>query len=125
MKGVLLHLGLAAILVMCTGLFEKSARSPILRSLLGFSGVLSESLKMVWAAKIAKWSNHPTLSFEWPLGSRLWCLTVIYHFPIGILGQVWYLIVSIHDLCTLTYFHMKFEFNWPSRFRGRSLLVFF
>ena len=25
------------------------------------------------------------------------------HFPIGILGQVWYLIVSIPDLCTLTY----------------------
>ena len=24
-------------------------------------------------------------------------------FPIGILGQVWYLIVSISDLCTLTY----------------------
>ena len=27
----------------------------------------------------------------------------VYHFPIGILGQVWYLIVSIPDLCTLTY----------------------
>ena len=26
------------------------------------------------------------------------------HFPIGVLGQVWYLIVSISDLCTLTYF---------------------
>ena len=26
------------------------------------------------------------------------------HFPIGILGQVWYLIVSIPDLCTLNYF---------------------
>ena len=26
-------------------------------------------------------------------------------FPIGILGQVWYLIVSIPDLCTLTYFN--------------------
>ena len=25
-----------------------------------------------------------------------------YHFPIGILGQVWYLIASIPDLCTLT-----------------------
>ena len=25
---------------------------------------------------------------------------------IGILGQVWYLIVSIPDLCTLTYFNM-------------------
>ena len=25
-------------------------------------------------------------------------------FPIGILGRVWYLIVSIPDLCNLTYF---------------------
>ena len=29
----------------------------------------------------------------------------IKHFPIGILGQVWYLIVLIPDLCTLTYFY--------------------
>ena len=29
----------------------------------------------------------------------------VCHFPIGILGQVWYLIVSIPDLCTLTYFY--------------------
>ena len=27
-------------------------------------------------------------------------------FPIWILGQVWYLIVSIPDLCTLTYFYI-------------------
>ena len=27
----------------------------------------------------------------------------VCHFPIGILGQVWYLIVSIPYLCTLTY----------------------
>ena len=39
----------------------------------------------------------------WPLGSRLWCLLGVCHFPIGILGQVWYLIVSIPDLCTLNY----------------------
>ena len=39
----------------------------------------------------------------WPLGSRLWCLLWVCHFPIGILGQVWYLIVLIPDLCTITY----------------------
>ena len=39
----------------------------------------------------------------WPLGSRLWCLLWVCHFPIGILGRVWYLIVSIPDLCNLTY----------------------
>ena len=33
-------------------------------------------------------------------GVQLW----VCHFPIGILGQVWYLIVSIPDLCTRTYF---------------------
>ena len=30
---------------------------------------------------------------------------VCCEFAIGILGQVWYLIVSIPDLCTLTYSH--------------------
>ena len=29
------------------------------------------------------------------------------HFPIGILGQVWYLIVSIPDLCPLSYFYQE------------------
>ena len=45
----------------------------------------------------------------WPLGSRLWCLLWVCHFPIGILGQVWYLIVSILDLCTITYFWKYFK----------------
>ena len=45
----------------------------------------------------------------WPLSSRLWCLLWVCHFPIDILGQVWYLIVSIPDLCTLTYFVHKFQ----------------
>ena len=40
----------------------------------------------------------------WPLGSRLWCLLWVNRFPIGVLGWVWCLIVSIPDLCTLTYF---------------------
>ena len=46
----------------------------------------------------------------WPLGSRLWCLLWVCHFPIGILGQVWYLIVSIPDLCNLTYFYVVLWF---------------
>ena len=51
----------------------------------------------------------------WPLGSRLWCLLWVCHFPIGILGQVWYLIVSIPDLCTLTYIviiRVAVPFKW-------------
>ena len=45
----------------------------------------------------------------WPLGSRLCCLLWVCHFPIGILGQVWYLIVSFPDLCNLTYFTVPAE----------------
>ena len=57
----------------------------------------------------------------WPLGSRLWCLLWVCHFPIGILGQVWYLIVSIPDLCNLTYFYNSetpiicYKYNKPIR----------
>ena len=39
-------------------------------------------------------------------------LLFVCHFPTGILGQVWYLIVSIPDLCTLTYFNiLAFQLN--------------
>ena len=31
------------------------------------------------------------------------CELLFFYFPIGILGQMWYLIVSIPDLCTLNY----------------------
>ena len=44
------------------------------------------------------WEKADLLALVW--GVQLW----VCHFPIGILGQVWYLIVSIPDLCTLTYF---------------------
>ena len=37
-------------------------------------------------------------------------IPAIVNFPIGILGQVWYLIVSIPDLCTITYFHVHSSF---------------
>ena len=58
----------------------------------------------------------------WPLGSRLWCLLWVCHFPIGILGQVRYLIVSIPDLCTLTYFKPSSKiFYWP--FKGAISFV--
>ena len=39
----------------------------------------------------------------------LWCLTVSFHFPIGILGQVWYLILSIPDLCIVTLISLTCE----------------
>ena len=45
------------------------------------------------------------------VGLTAWLLFVPFYcvfvtFPCGILGQVWYLIVSIPDLCRLSYFHM-------------------
>ena len=44
-----------------------------------------------------------------PAGKGLssWLSFVVSNCPIGILGQVWYLIVSIPDLCTLSYFDDK------------------
>ena len=51
----------------------------------------------------ALWSSagKGLASFALLCGVLLW----VCHFPIGILGQVWYLIVSIPDLCTLTYLY--------------------
>ena len=40
---------------------------------------------------------------SWLLFVALNCVFVT--FPCGILGQVWYLIVSIPDICRLSYFH--------------------
>ena len=39
----------------------------------------------------------------------IYCVFVT--FPCGVLGQMWYLIVSISDLCLLTYFDTKFELS--------------
>ena len=52
-----------------------------------------------------------TAALRLPAGNGLtsWLLFVMLNnvfvsFPCGILGQVWYLIVSIPDLCRLSYF---------------------
>ena len=42
-------------------------------------------------------------------GLTSWLLSVMFNcvfvsFPCGIIGQVWYLIVLIHDICQLSYF---------------------
>ena len=58
----------------------------------------------------------------WPLGSCLWCLLWVCHFPIGILGQVWYLIVSIPDLCNLTYSN-KLRKAFSKLYRKHSRLL--
>ena len=44
--------------------------------------------------------------YPYPVPGYPLCLVPHLSFPIGILGQVWYLIVSILDLCTITYFYL-------------------
>ena len=50
-------------------------------------------------------------------------LSLSHWYPIGILGQVWYLIVSIPDLCTLTYFLQVYNFDFL-KFRILEILIF-
>ena len=50
----------------------------------------------------------------WPLGSLVYddgFLMFFFTFPYGVLGQVWYLIWSIPDLCLLPYFKMYLTIN--------------
>ena len=57
--------------------------------------------------------SHLSIAALWsPAGNVLtsWLLFVMFDcvfvtFQCGILGQVWYLILSIPDLCHLSYFH--------------------
>ena len=70
--------------------------------------LLTESKRWFWS-QLFIIMNYKR--WKWVLISRLWCLLWVCHFPIGILGQVWYLIVSIPDLCNLTYFN-HFECLW-------------
>ena len=51
------------------------------------------------------WSHAEKMLTSWLSFELSNCEFV--HFLIGILGQVWYLIVSISDLCTLTNFIVK------------------
>ena len=61
-----------------------------------------------------------------PVGKGLtsWLLFVMFHcvfvtFPCGILGQVWYLIVSIPDFCRLSYFSITVEVSKVAKIRNR------
>ena len=49
------------------------------------------------------------LAKGWPLGSLV--CDVFFTFPCGVLGQVWSLIVSIPDLCLLTYFEIMMKYR--------------
>ena len=62
------------------------------------------------------WERADLLAHD--CGVQLW---VCCYFPIGILGQVWYLIVSIPDLCTLTYFNQYWAEDKVSSSRMQCL----
>ena len=48
------------------------------------------------------------LGKDWPLGYLVCVVLLCFDaFPLGVLGQMWYLIVSIPDLCFLTYIESK------------------
>ena len=49
----------------------------------------------------ALWSNARKGMTSWPSFVMFNCF---FTFPCGVLGQVWYLIVSIPDICQLSYF---------------------
>ena len=51
----------------------------------------------------ALWSPAGKGLSSWLSFVVLDCVSVT--FPFGILGQVWYLIVSIPELCTISFFH--------------------
>ena len=58
---------------------------------------------MLWRLFIsALWSPAGNQLTSWLLFAMFNCVFVTI--PCGILGQVWYLIVSIPDLCCLSYF---------------------
>ena len=48
----------------------------------------------------------------------VYCIFV--NFPCGILGQVWYLIVSFPDLCHLSYFDIKKGHTVSNIYRKKS-----
>ena len=70
----------------------------ILLSLL-FVFVFIILLSVSCSIEVACWERADLLAF---LYAMFFCLFVIFQY--GVLGQVWYLIVSIPDLCLLSYF---------------------
>ena len=59
----------------------------------------------------ALWSPAGKGLTSWLLFVMFYCVFVT--FPCGILGQVWYLIASIPDLCRLSYFQVPLNEKVP------------
>ena len=70
-----------------------------------------------WRRELEPSLQHLSAQLIWYIS--LW----VCHFPIGILGQVWYLIVSIPDLCTLTYFDIFLCINMGCKCKILHVIV--
>ena len=67
--------------------------------------VMLSCTSVCWCLVVTCWERADLLA--------LFCDVLLcrFHFPIGILGQVWCLIVSIPDLCPFSYFTCSSEFT--------------
>ena len=81
------------------------------------SDICDKSVLLLWiiCAMIVMFLRLFIAALWSPAGKGLtsWLLLVMFHcvfvtFPCGILGQVWYLIVSIPDLCHLSYYDTSY-----------------
>ena len=54
------------------------------------------------------------------LAGDVYCIFVT--FPCGILGQVWYLVVSFPDLCRLSYFNMLVSFGTTNKVKSKRVV---
>ena len=50
-------------------------------------------------------------------------ICIFVTFPCGILGQVWYLVVSFPDLCLLSYFYIKLAFDLQKQFYIIKMII--
>ena len=66
---------------------------------------------------VACWERAVLLAF---LYLMFYCVSVTY--PCGVLGQVWFLVVSIPDLCLLIYFEESRFFLYRSNFNLVQIL---
>ena len=73
---------------------------------------------------------HTVLSVPFSLVATCWVLLAIYYmrfscvfvtYPYGALGQVWYLIVSISDICLLPFFYSFLQGAFRKKYNNMQM----
>ena len=82
------------------GFMTKCSRA--VHPLVSFLSVSLPSVMYVYCSPVVTCWERPGLL-------ALLCMNILVTFQYYVLGQVWYLIVSISDLCLLTYFKSSME----------------